>query len=141
MWKLFLHKWQMIAEEKQPKVSQWEIFPGFLLAHGSSGAHMHVRGVRYLSGSHLVAIRVHGGHDVYARVMDQPHDPLVSGPILLAEKLGELNEQLTAEHFVAVHVAHVLELRLHWGGSGEVKGGMRSKSHTELPSVTFKMTA
>ena len=27
------------------------------------------------------------------------------------------------------------------GGSGEVKGDMRSKSHTELPSVTFKMTA
>lgn len=76
--------------------------------------------VHYLSGSHLVAIWVHGGQDVDARVMDQPHDPLVSGPVLLTQKLGELNEQLTAEHFVAVHVAHVLELWLHWGGSGEV---------------------
>lgn len=76
--------------------------------------------VQYLSGSHLVAIWVHGGQDVDACVMDQPHDPLVSGPVLLTQKLGELNEQLTAEHFVAVHVAHVLELWLHWGGSGEV---------------------
>lgn len=76
-----------------------------------------------------------------ACVVDQPHDPMVSSSILLTEKLGELNEQLTAEHFVAVHVAHVLELRLHWGGNGEVKGGMRSKSHTELPSVTCKTTA
>lgn len=57
MWKLFLHKWQMTAAEKQPKAPQWEIYPGFLLAQSS-----HVcEGVGYLSGSHLVAIWVHGG--------------------------------------------------------------------------------
>ena len=48
-------------------------------------------------------------------VMDQSRDPLVSGPILLTQKLGELNEELTAEHLVAMHVAHILELGLHWG--------------------------
>lgn len=58
-----------------------------------------------------------------ARVMDQRCDPVVSSSILLTEKLGELNEQLTAEHFVAVHVAHVLELRLHWEGNGKVGWG------------------
>lgn len=101
------------------------------------------RDVHYLSGSHLVAIRVHGGQDVDARVVDQRRDPVVSSSVLLAQKLGELNEQLAAEHFVAVHVAHVLELRLHWGGNGEVGrvGGWGSKGHTVLPSVTFKMTA
>lgn len=63
--------------------------------------------------------------------MDQSHDSLVSCPILLAQKLGELDEQLTAEHFVAVHVAHVLELRLHWRGSGEVEGRCEVKKlHT-----------
>lgn len=73
------------------------------------------QGAHYLSGSHFVAVGVHGGQDVDARVMYQPHDPMVCGPVLLAEKLGEFNEQLAAEHFVAVHVAHVLELWLHWG--------------------------
>lgn len=85
--------------------------------------HIARRGVQYLSGGDLVPIRVHGGQDVDARVVDQPRDPLVSGSVLLAQKLGELNEQLAAEHFVAVHVAHVLNLGLHWEGSGEVEGG------------------
>lgn len=90
------------------------------------------RGVCYLSGCHLVAVGVHGGQDVDARVMNQPHDPLVSGPVLLTEELGELDEQLPAQHLVAVHVAHVLELRLHWGrkwrgvgGEGRGKGRRR----------------
>lgn len=90
--------------------------------------HAEAGGVHYLSGSYFVSIRVHGGQDVNACVMDQPRDPLVSCPILFAQKLGELNEQLAAEHFITVHVAHVLELWLHWGGS-EVWGDMRSKSH------------
>lgn len=71
----------------------------------------------YLSGSHFIAIRVHGGQDVDACVMYQPHDAVVTSPVLLAEELGELNEQLTPEHFVAVHVAHVLKLRLHCRGN------------------------
>lgn len=85
------------------------------------------QGVRYLSGSHLVAVRVHGGQDVNAGVMDQPHDPLVSSSVLLAEELAKLNEQLAAEHFVAVHVAHVLELRLHWGRKWRGEGGHEVK--------------
>lgn len=67
-----------------------------------------------------------------ACVVDQSRDPLVSCPVLLAQKLGELNEQLTAKHLVAMHVAHVLELRFHWRGSGEVEGGgvRLKKPHT-----------
>lgn len=72
-----------------------------------------VERLHYLSGCHFVAVRVHGGQDVDACVVNKPRDPLVSGLILLAEKLGELNEELAAEHLVAVHVAHILELRLH----------------------------
>lgn len=74
----------------------------------------HQRSQGYLSGSHLVAIGVHGGHDVDARVVDEPHDAVVPGPVLLTEELAELDEQLAAEHLIAVHVAHVLELGLHW---------------------------
>lgn len=77
------------------------------------------RDVRYLSGGHLVAVGVHGGQDVDAGVVDQPHDPVVSRSVLLAEELAQLDEQLAAEHFVAVHVAHVLELGLHWEGRGK----------------------
>lgn len=80
-----------------------------------------------------------------ARVVDQPHDPMVSSSVLLAEELAQLDEQLAAEHFVAVHVAHVLELGLHWGRKRErVRmlggAGVGSKSRTELPSVTFPVT-
>lgn len=57
-----------------------------------------------------------------ARVVDQPHDSLVSVSVLLAQELGELDEKLTPKHLVAMHVAHVLELGLHWGGSGEAEG-------------------
>lgn len=55
-----------------------------------------------------------------ARVMDKVHDPGVASPVLLAEELAELDEQLAAEHLVAVHVAHVLELRLHCGRERKV---------------------
>lgn len=41
MWKLVLCKWQMIAEEKQPKVSQWKNIPVFFFF--ARGAHIHVR--------------------------------------------------------------------------------------------------
>lgn len=76
-------------------------------SHGEAG---------YLSGSHLVAVRVHGGQDVDARVVDEARDAVVPGPVLLTQELAELDEQLAAQHLVAVHVAHILELRLHWGG-------------------------
>lgn len=129
MWKL-LHKWQIIADEKQLKAAISLAFFWHVEAwssHACQGAH-------YLSGSHLVAIGVHGGQDVDARVMDKRHDPMVSSSILLTEKLGELDEQLTAEHFIAMHVAHVLELWLHWGGSGEVRG----RREVKKPQSTAK---
>lgn len=84
---------------------------------GGMAAAAACRSTGYLSGCHFVAVRVHGGQDVDACVMYQPHDAMVPSPVLLAEELGELNEQLAAEHFVAVHVAHVLKLRLHWRGN------------------------
>lgn len=37
----------------------------------------------YLLGSHFVPVRVHGGHDVDARVMDEAGDPLVAPAVLL----------------------------------------------------------
>lgn len=94
----------------------------------------------YLSGSNLVAVGVHGGQDVDARVVDEVHDPLVPGPVLLAEELAELDEQLAAEHLVAVHVAHVLELGLHWGREGGKEVVSKRGREMELwgGSVTFQ---
>lgn len=68
----------------------------------------------YLLGSHFVPVGVHGGHDVDARVMDEVCDPLVATAVLLAQELRELQQQLTAQHLIPVHVPNVLELRLHW---------------------------
>lgn len=67
----------------------------------------------YLLGSHFVPVGVHGGHDVDARVMDEAGDALVAPAVLLAQELGELQQQLTAQHLVPMHVPNILELRLH----------------------------
>lgn len=107
------------------------------------------RRVDYLSGSHFIAIGVHGGQDVDACVMYQPHDAVVTSPVLLAEELGELNEQLTPEHFVAMHVAHILKLRLHWrgnrvrvdGGGHQVRQSCQARRLKELPEGARTLTS
>lgn len=75
-----------------------------------------------------------------ARVVDEVHDAVVAGPVLLAEELAELDEQLAAEHLVAVHVAHVLELRLHWGRERRVsaKGEGKGRSCGENRDISSK---
>lgn len=67
----------------------------------------------YLLGSHFVPVGVHGGHDVDARVVDEAGDALVAPAVLLTQELGELQQQLTAQHLVPMHVPNILELRLH----------------------------
>lgn len=49
-----------------------------------------------------------------ARVMDEVGDPLVAPAVLLTQELGELQQQLTAQHLVPMHVPDILELWLHW---------------------------
>lgn len=68
---------------------------------------------QYLGGGHLVAVWVHGRQDVNARVLHQPDDALVPVAELLAQELRQLQQQLAAQHLVAVHVPHVLDFRLH----------------------------
>lgn len=54
-------------------------------------------GGRYLGSSgHLVAVRVHGRHDVDARVLHQPDDALVPVAEFLTQELRQLQQQLTA---------------------------------------------
>jgi len=67
----------------------------------------------YLLGSHFVPVGVHGGHDVDARVVDEAGDPLVAPAVLLAQEFGELQQQLTAQHLVPMHVPDIFELWLH----------------------------
>lgn len=68
----------------------------------------------YLLGSHFVPVGVHGGHDVDARVVDEARDPLVAPAVLLTQELRELQQQLTAQHLVPMHVPNILELWFHW---------------------------
>ena len=49
-----------------------------------------------------------------ARVVDQVDDGLVVLLVLVAQVLGQVDDQLPAHCLVAVHVADVLELRLTW---------------------------
>ena len=45
--------------------------------------------------------------------MDQSLDLLVPGQVSLADVVGEVEEELPAQHLVTVHVGDVLHLRLH----------------------------
>lgn len=49
-----------------------------------------------------------------ACVVDEVGDPLVAPAVLLTQELGELQQQLTAQHLIPMHVPNILELRLHW---------------------------
>lgn len=57
-----------------------------------------------------IAIRVHGGHQVDVRAVDQP--PQIGHPLVVAQQvLGQVDEQLPADGLVAVHVGNVLHRR------------------------------
>ena len=86
-----------------------------------------VAAVLYLCGRQLVAVGVHGGQDVDARAVDQRLHALVAQRVLGAQVLGQVDEQLAAEHLVTVHVAHQLDLRLHW--AGERRPGRKRRCH------------
>lgn len=61
----------------------------------------------------LPAVRVHGGQEVDARGGEEVEDVLVPGAPALTQVVGQSQQQLAPHHLVAVHVGHVLELRLH----------------------------
>lgn len=99
----------------------WTLFPKKALI-----SPRHLPWTSYLGSSHLVAVGVHGWQDVNARVLDELDDALVPVPELLAQKLRQLQHQLAAQRFVAVHVPHILDLWFHckeekrWGKLGSV---------------------
>ena len=57
-------------------------------------------------------VRIHGRQDVNASRVYETHDVLVAAQVALAQLMDELDEHLATDHFVAVHVADVLELGL-----------------------------
>ena len=59
----------------------------------------------------LIAIRVHGGHDVDAGVVDHGGQEGVMA-VVVTKQLKQQQQHLPSHHFVAVHVADVLELWL-----------------------------
>lgn len=63
--------------------------------------------------SHLVAIWVHRRHDVNACVADQLSNLRV-GAIVPTQILYEVEHQLSTDHFIAVHVGHILKFWLTW---------------------------
>lgn len=70
----------------------------------------------HLRSSFLEAIRVHGGHEVDAGVVDEVDDGLIAFLVLVAEVLSQVDKQLSADSLVAVHVGDVLKLRLACSG-------------------------
>lgn len=85
----------MTRLEKQTERVPWGDSCLWFFLQGEKSSHIY-QSLHYLPGCHFIAVGVHGGQDVDACVMDQPRDPLVSGPVLLAEKLRELDEEFTA---------------------------------------------
>ena len=59
----------------------------------------------------LKPLGVHGGEDLDPSAVHQPRHPLIS-PVIPAKELDKNQENLPAYRLVAVHVPHVLELRL-----------------------------
>lgn len=59
----------------------------------------------------LVAIWVHGRHDVDPRALDQVSHFRIRAEVL-AEVLDEVQEQLSPHNFIPMHVTNILELWL-----------------------------
>ena len=70
------------------------------------------RGDTHNVGSSLPAVRVHAGEEMDPSGVDQSLDLLVPGQVSLADVVGEVEEELPAQHLVTVHVGDVLHLRL-----------------------------
>lgn len=70
--------------------------------------------IGYLRGGKLVAVWVHGGQQVDACVVDEALDALVAQQILGTQVLSQVDEQLTAQYLVPMHVPNQLNLRLHY---------------------------
>lgn len=90
----------------------------------------------HLRGSLLEAVRVHGGHDVDARAVDELHDGLVALLVLVAQVLGQVDQQLPAHRLVPMHVANVLKLWLPWElgkEKGETQISNSNTYHTVKP--------
>lgn len=77
-------------------------------------AELRVIVILYLWGGQLIAIWIHGGQNVDAGGVDDGLNSLVPQNVLWTQVLGQVDEQLAAQHLVAMHVAHQLDLWLHY---------------------------
>lgn len=68
---------------------------------------------------HLVSVRVHGGQQVDASLFDEADDSLVSSPVLLAQILHQVEQELPAQDLVPVHPRDVSKLRFSCGGRSQ----------------------
>lgn len=66
----------------------------------------------HLRGSLLKAVRVEGRHDVDSSAVDQFNNCLVALLVLVAQVLGQENEQLPSHSLIAVHIPNVFKFRL-----------------------------
>lgn len=69
--------------------------------------------ILYLGGRQLVTVGVHGCQDVDARGVYERLDTLVAKEILGTQVLGQVEQQLTTQDLVAMHVANQLDLWFH----------------------------
>lgn len=68
----------------------------------------------YLCCSHLITVWIHGSQNVDAGGVDEGLNSLVPQDVLWTQVLGHVDEQLSAQHFIAMHVAQQLDLWLHY---------------------------
>lgn len=68
----------------------------------------------YLSIGNLPSIRVHWRHDVDASVVNQLSHVGVTCLVGLTHVVRQLQQHLAPHHLIAMHIAHILELRLTW---------------------------
>lgn len=91
------------------------------------GVELRLTAILYLCGRQLVAVGVHGGQEVDARGVDQGLHALVAQRVLGAQVLRQVEEQLAAQHLIAVHVGDQLDLWLHWGHGGRTHRGREER--------------
>lgn len=86
-----------------------------LRAQASTGAEP-LRGARrpYPFVGLLVAVGVERGQDVNPGLLHQADDARVPGQVLLTQELQEQEQQLAAQHLVAVGPCDVVELGFTW---------------------------
>lgn len=102
-WGIHNHPWRstLCSQRCRPGQEKWRLYPFVGL---------------------LVAVGVEGGEDVNPGLLHQKDDARVPGQVLLAQEVHQQQQQLPAQHLVAMGPCDVVELRLTFTQRGRNTG-------------------